>query len=305
MGSGSFNCHYRTMQSQALPTQGRQRALSIPPQAYFMASALFHYIGPSFAVLLFAHVSIPGVAWLRVASAAASFAIWRRPWRTLGDGFHSLRGLLIGFGLVLAAMNLCFYFAIAKLPLATVGAIEFLGPIGLAAIGLRSRRNAIALLLSVIGVYALTHIRYSGDTIAYAFAFANCGLFILYVISGHRIASHGPSKSIDILGSAMCVAFVAITPFGIWRALPAFLDFRLLVAGIVVGLTSSVIPYVFDQLAMNRLSRSSYALLLSLLPLTAAAIGIVVLRQLPSHQDLAGILLVMAGVAIHRPSDPA
>jgi inner membrane transporter RhtA len=279
--------------------------MTIPPHAYFVGSALFHYLGPAFAVLLFAHVRVPGVAWLRIASAAAVFMLWRRPWSILRTSSREVRTLLVAFGVVLAAMNLCFYLAIARLPLATVGAIEFLGPIGLAVIGLRTRRNAIALFLSVIGVYALTHIRLSDDATAYAFAFANCALFILYVVLGHRIAGHGAGKGIDILGCAMCVALLAITPVGIAAALPALVDARQLVAGIVVGLTSSVIPYVFDQLAMNKLPRSSFALLLSLLPLTAALVGVVVLNQIPSRRDVVGILLVMIAVAIHRPRESA
>ena len=55
----------------------------LPPASYFLTSAVFHYLGPSFAVLLFAHVSVLGVAWLRIAAAAAVFALWRRPWRQL------------------------------------------------------------------------------------------------------------------------------------------------------------------------------------------------------------------------------
>ncbi len=56
-----------------------------PPQLYFVVSAVFHYLGPSFAVLLFARMPVLGVAWLRIASAAVVFAIWRRPWRALRD----------------------------------------------------------------------------------------------------------------------------------------------------------------------------------------------------------------------------
>jgi inner membrane transporter RhtA len=55
-----------------------------PPHAYFVGSAVFHYLGPAFAVLLFARVDALGVAWLRIAAAAAVFALWRRPWRRLG-----------------------------------------------------------------------------------------------------------------------------------------------------------------------------------------------------------------------------
>src|SRR6201993_3198316 len=105
----------------------------VPPQAYFAGSALFHYLGPAFAVLLFAHVEPLGVAWLRIASAAVVFAVCRRPWRYYRNLSPAARWNVLLLGSVLALMNTCFYLAIARLPLGTVGAIEFLGPIALAA----------------------------------------------------------------------------------------------------------------------------------------------------------------------------
>src|SRR5437763_2403425 len=100
----------------------------VPPQGYFVVSAVFHYLGPAFAVLLFAHVAPLGVAWLRIASAAAIFALWRRPWRYVGALGPRERRAVLGLGAALAAMNSLFYLAIDRLPLGTVGAIEFLGP---------------------------------------------------------------------------------------------------------------------------------------------------------------------------------
>jgi inner membrane transporter RhtA len=76
-----------------------------------------------------------------------------------------------------------------------------------------------------------------------------------------------------------------------------------LLAGLGVGVTSSVIPYVTDQLAMARLPRATYALFVALLPATATSIGVIVLRQIPSWLDAAGVILVMIGVAVHRSSD--
>ena len=81
----------------------------------------------------------------------------------------------------------------------------------------------------------------------------------------------------------------------------AFTDPVALAAGVGVGLTSSVIPYVFDQLAMTRLPRATYALFVALLPATAAIVGVIVLHQLPSVIEGAGIGLVMVGVVLHRP----
>src|SRR5438477_9883618 len=100
----------------------RWRRVAIPPHAYFLVSAVFHYLGPAFAVLLFAHIAPLGVAWLRIASAAALFAIWRRPWRYLHACPATERRIVVALGLVLAAMNSVFYEAIARLPLGTVGA---------------------------------------------------------------------------------------------------------------------------------------------------------------------------------------
>src|SRR6187551_2134553 len=92
-----------------------------PPHLYFVVSAVFHYLGPSFAVLLFARVQVLGVAWLRIASAALIFAAWRRPCRTLTTTrTGEARRLLLTWGAVLAVMNCCFYEAISRLPLATV-----------------------------------------------------------------------------------------------------------------------------------------------------------------------------------------
>lgn len=272
----------------------------IPPYAYFVVSAIFHYLGPAFAVLLFAHVGVLGVAWLRIASAAAVFAVWRRPWRLYRESAWPQRRLLIALGVVLGLMNASFYLAIARLPLGTVGAIEFLGQIILAAIGVRTRRNVLALGLALMGGALLTDVRLGGQPIGFVFAFANGAFFMLYVILGHRIAQDGGRAGIDRLGGAMIVALLAITPLGLGEALPAFTNAQLLLAGIGVGLCSSVIPYITDQLAMARLPRATFALLLSLLPAVAVLIGAIVLRQIPTSVEMLGIALIMGGVAIHQ-----
>jgi len=280
------------------------RSAGMPPHAYFLVSAVFHYLGPSLAVLLFARVDVLGVTWLRIASAAAVFAIWRRPWRTVSRLGKAERLTLLLFGIVLAAMNTLFYLAIARLPLATVGAIEFLGPILLAAWGVRTRRNAFALLLTTLGVAALMEFKFAGAPLGFACALGNCALFVLYVVLGHRVANadpqSGPMAAVDRLGAAMLVATIAVTPIGLHGALPAFARPTLLAAGIGVGLCSSVIPYVCDQLAMAKLPRASFALMLALLPVFALLIGALVLRQIPDVRELAGIGMVVAGIAIHQ-----
>src|SRR3954447_6807431 len=265
----------------------------VPPQVYFIGSAIFHYLGPAFAVLLFARVDALGVAWLRIGSAAVIFAAWRGPWR------HVDR-TIVAWGAVLALMNCCFYLAIARLPLGTVAAIEFLPVIGLAALGARTPRNMVALLLAVPGVYLLTDVQLAGEPLGVAVAFANAGLFALYIVLGHRVAQRGAASGIDGLGASMLVAAVVVTPLAGWAAAPAILDPVALLAGAGVGISSSVIPYVCDQLALARPPRATYSLMISLLPATAAVIGLIVLTQVPSPREAIGVALVVAGVALHR-----
>jgi inner membrane transporter RhtA len=279
------------------------RIASAPPAAYFVGSAVFHYLGPAFAVLLFARVEPLGVAWFRVVSAGAAFALWRHPWRAVRGAAPETWRLVVGFGAVLAVMNACFYIAIDRLPLGTVAAIEFLPVIVLAALGVRTARNLAALLLAVAGVYALVDVRLDGEPVGVAFAFANAVLFAVYIVFAHRVARSRALQPIDGLGAAMLAAAVVVTPIGFASAAPALLDPIAVVAGIGVGLASSVIPYVFDQLAMARLSRSGYALMVALLPATATVIGIVVLAQIPSAVEVAGVALVVAAMTLRSEAD--
>jgi inner membrane transporter RhtA len=147
-------------------------------------------------------------------------------------------------------------------------------------------------------VYVLTDLRLGGEPLGFVFAFANAAGFVLYVVLGHRIANTG--SGLDQLGAAMLVAAVVVTPIGLADAVPAFTHPTWLLWGVGVGVCSSVLPYVADQLAMVRLSRGTYALMLALLPLTATVIGLVVLTQVPTVADLAGIALVVTAVALHK-----
>jgi inner membrane transporter RhtA len=287
------------------PPHGRRALIATavadaPPHLYFVVSAVFHYLGPAFAVLLFARVDALGVAWLRIASAAAIFALWRRPWRAFAVAAPRTRRTLIAWGAVLAVMNCCFYLAIDRLPLGTVAAIEFLPVIALAAVGARTRRNGLALALAVGGVYMVTDVQLAGQPLGVALAFANAVLFALYIVLAARVAHDPALKGIDGLAASMLIAAVVVTPLGGWQVLPAIGDPWALLAGVGVGISSSVIPYVADQLALAKLARATYALMVSLLPATATVIGIVVLGQLPTWLEITGVVLVVAGVALHR-----
>jgi inner membrane transporter RhtA len=295
-----FVWQYAGMTDLVHPSPARP-ADRLPPHAFFVVSALFHYLGPSFAVLLFAHVGVLGVAWLRIASAAAVFAIWRRPWRSVVRGDSRSRLLVVALGTTLAFMNSVFYLAIDRMPLATVAAIEFVPTIAIALIGVRSVRNVVALVVAVAGVFLLIGFQWSGDKLGVLLAIANAGLFAVYIVIGHAISRAGGASGIDRLGAAMLVALIVAMPIGAADVLPVLSKPTLILAGIGVGLSSSVIPYVCDQLAMARLPRATFALMLTLLPATATIVGAVVLSQMPTLAERTGILLVAAGVYLHKP----
>jgi inner membrane transporter RhtA len=274
----------------------------VPPPAWFVVSATFHYLGPAFAVLLFARIDVLGVAWLRIAAAALVLAAWRRPWRAWACLDGGGRRLVVAWGVVLAVMNACFYEAIDRLPLATVAAVEFVPVIALAALGARSPRNALALALAVPGVYALTGLQLTAEPLGLGFAWANAALFAAYIVLADRVAKRPALSGPDGLAAAMLVAAVVVTPIGVTQAAGALGDPVALLAGVGVGLTSSVIPYLSDQMALARLPRATYALMVALLPATATVIGIVVLTQVPAPLEVLGGALVVAGVALHRPA---
>jgi len=289
-----------TTEHQAEGSGGRSIVGALPPHLYFAGSAVFHNLGPAFAVLLFARVDVLGVAWLRIAAAALVLSAWCRPWRLARQLNRRQLTLLVGMGVALAVMNVVFYLAINRIPLATVSAIECLGPVVLAAWGARSLRNVGAVGGAAMGAVLLTGVRFVNEPVGMLLAFANAALFAVYIVLGHRIVRETTGRPIERLAIAMLFALVVVTPIGLVAAVPALRDAHLVAAGVAVGICSSVIPYICDQLAMARLSRSMFALLLFLIPATAAVIGALVLRQFPTVTELTGIALIAGALSLHR-----
>ncbi|GAA4609269.1 DMT family transporter [Actinoallomurus liliacearum] len=269
--------------------------------SYFVGSALSSYLGPALTMVIFVRLAPVGTAALRIWSGALVLAVWRRPWRTLRDAGPAGRRMILAWGAVLALLNIAFYQAIAILPLGTVAAIEFLPVIGLATFGARTPRNLAAVFAVAVGVAVLTDARLTGAPLGFLFAFADALMFALYIVVAHRAARHLPGRlgGIDGLAAAMLVACVVTAPFAARDVVPALAGPRSLAAAIGVGV-ASVLPYVCDQMAMARMARSTYALLLSLLPATATVVGVVVLRQLPSLSEIIGLTAVVLGVAVHE-----
>ena len=198
-------------------------------------------------------------------------------------------------------MNLTFYLAAARIDLGASVAVEFIGPVAVAALGTRSRRNAVALMLAVGGVVVMSTFAGDAERVGIAFALLAGALWGAYIVLGRRVALGG--GGIDGIGIGMVVGAVAILPFGAGGLSPVTDRPWLLVAAACVGLLSNVIPYSLDQLTMARLPRERFALLLALLPVTATLMGWLLLDQTPSGRQSVGIALIVAGIGVRDRRD--
>ncbi|MEZ5165323.1 MAG: EamA family transporter [Acidimicrobiales bacterium] len=261
---------------------------------YFAASAVSLYLGASIAVSMFDRMAPGAVAFVRVASSAGLLLAWRRPWRRRWT--RAERDAAIAFGVATAAMNLCFYLAAARIDLGAGVAIEFIGPVAVAALGTRTTRNACALLFAASGIGLLSTFASGTERTGIAFAIGAGALWGAYVVLGRRVSVEG--AGIDGLGIGMVAGAIAIAPFGVGGLGPVADAPELLVLGSLVGLLANVIPYSLDQVVLRRLPRERFALLLALLPATATATGVLLLDQRPSPRELAGIALIVAGIAV-------
>jgi inner membrane transporter RhtA len=274
----------------------------LPAHWLFVLGAISQYVGAALAVLLFASVPAAGVAWLRVVAAAAVLVAWRRPWRSRWTG-PRLR-LVGAFGLALALMNLCFYLAIDRLPLGTAVAIEFCGPIAVAALGSRTRRDAAALALGAAGVLVLADVHVAGSPGGFALAAAAGAWWAAYIVLGHRLARDEGIRPQDGLALGMAIGALGLAPVLVSSAVPALSSPPLLAACLLVGVASSVVPYALEQIAMRRLPRARFALLLALLPATAAIVGAAVLGQVPGLVEAGGIALVVLAASLRSHAGP-
>ncbi|MQA15301.1 MAG: EamA family transporter [Pseudonocardiaceae bacterium] len=251
------------------------------------------YLGAAVAVLLFEQLSPAGVAWLRMLGAALVLLAWRRPRR---GAWRGRRLLLAGcFGLATAVMNIAFYEAIARLPLGTAVAIEFCGPVAVAAFGSRTPRDVVALLLAGAGVVLIADVALAGSPTGFVLAFVAAAFWAAYIVLGKRVALGG--NGLDDMTVGFVLAAVVLSPLAAGVG-PAWGSPTLLLAGVGVGVLSTVVPYALDQIVLRRVGQARFALLLALLPATASVVGLLVLAQIPRPAEAAGIAAVVAAVAL-------
>lgn len=264
----------------------------------FVVGGICQYLGAAIGVFLFDTVSPAAVAWLRAAGAAVVLLAWRRPWRTK----FTRRSILAagGFGIVTVAMNLSFYEAIARIPLGTAVAIEFLGPVAVAAFGSRRGRDVASLMLVIAGVALVAGARLDVGLVGVGFALLSAALWAGYVLLGKWVADTG--DGLDSLAVGMAVASVVLAPVALTGQIvddpSVFALPSTWVLGVGVGVMASVVPYALDQVVLRSVGRARFALLLALLPTTATVVGVVVLAQLPSPAELVGIACVVIAVAL-------
>lgn len=268
--------------------------------AVMVASGISLYIGAALAVGLFEVFSPVIVAWMRIAGASVFLlALWRpKPsqftWKTF------LQALV--YGLVTLTMNATFYLAIAHMEMGTAVAVEFLGPVVVAALGSRSFRDWLSLTLAIIGVVIISGATWSENSTGIMWALAAGGAWACYIVVGSRIAGQAGTS-----GQSMAVGFAAAalftTPLVAWQwpeATPY--DPGILVLLILgLGLLSAAIPYSLDQVVMRMAGTSGFALLQAILPVVAAVVGAIALGQWLSLAEVLGVLAVVIAVALRRP----
>ncbi len=264
------------------------------PEVFFVIGGVSQYLGAATAIGLFDEIAPGGVAFLRVLGAALVLIGFRRSWRR---SWNRQDFLWAGaFGASLAFMNLFIYLAMDRLPLGNAVAIEFLGPIAVAAIGTRTTRSGGALALAASGVLVLAGVQGEGTLLGVLFALLAGSMWAGYIVLGHRVAQDG--LAVDGLGVGMLIGAVIISPFGLGELNVAFADARILGLALAAGLLSNVIPYVIDQFVMREITRSRFAFLQALLPVTATVVGFLSLSQSPSGAECLGIGSVILAIAI-------
>lgn len=271
----------------------RRGIADVPAPVLFALSGSSLYLGAALGVFLFDRVDPAGVAWLRTVGAAVVLLAWRRPGRAAWRG---RRLLLAGvFGTVTAGMNVMFYEAIDRIPLGTAVAVEFLGPVAVAAVGSRRPRDVVGLVMVVGGVVLIADVQLTASPAGLAFVLAAAALWAGYIVLGKRVSDGG--SGIDDLAVGLAVAAVLLSPLSLSTG-AVWTSPSLLVLGLGVGVLSSVVPYVLDQVVLSRVGRARFALLLALLPVTAAVVGVLVLRQVPTVGELVGIVLVVLALVV-------
>lgn len=250
--------------------------------------------GATFAKSLFPVVGAAGTSSLRVGfSALILIAVWR-PWRrslSLRQG-----GWIALYGAALGAMNLLFYLALARLPLGPAVAIEFVGPLAVALIASRRGSDFLWIGLAVLGLVLLLPIATTDglDPIGVLLDLGAATAWALYILFGQRAGRIDGGQAVSL---GMLTAAAVIAPFGLAEAGSTLSAPSVMLAGLAVALMSSALPYSLEMVALRRLDRKSFGVLMSLEPAVAACAGLTLLGERISLVQWLAIGLVMTASA--------
>jgi inner membrane transporter RhtA len=272
--------------------------------ALVLAAITSVQFGAALAATLFDDLGPAGASFVRIAvSAAVLLALWRP--RLRGHGRSALL-LAAVFGLVLAAMNTCFYLALDRIPLGITVTLEFVGPLGVALLASRRALDLVWVGLAGGGIALLGAGDVSDlDPLGVGLALTAGTLWGVYILLGVRVArAFSGSRGLAI---AMTVGAVAMVPPGIVDAGSALLDPKLWAIGAGVAILSSVLPYSLELEALRVMPARVFGVLMSLEPGVGALAGFLVLGQtLTGLEGLAIALVVLAsaGVALTARAAP-
>ena len=283
-------------------------AAAVPPSALVLTGVISVQVGAGLAARLFTQIPPAAVTGLRLWTAAALMAV---------AGARGLRGALsgpvrhrcwrdlsvvTGFGLTLAVMNFSIYQSFARIPLGIAVTIEFLGPLGVAVATSRRLLDLLWVALAGTGVALLTGTGTASGTghhgqalLGMAFALLAGLAWAAYIIFSRATGRRFPGSS--GLTLAMVVAAVLVTPAGVVAGGGALLRPAILVAGLGIGLLSSIIPYTLELEALRRVPARVFGIWMSLEPAVAALVGLVMLGQSLAVRQWAAIVCVMIACA--------
>src|SRR5674536_295059 len=261
----------------------RHARAAVPAPLLVLAAIASVQIGAAIAKDLFATAGPSGTVLLRLGFAALVLALVARPSPRLPDRRAGLT--VLAFGLVLAAMNLSFYEAIARIPLGVAVTVEFLGPLGVAVAGSRRWLDGLWVVLAGAGVAMLAGAGGAVSVSGVAFALVAGAGWAAYILTSQRVGRAFPGAS----ALALAVATMALLPFGVVGGGLTLLDPRVLAIGFAVAMLSSAVPYSLELTALRRLPASAFGVLMSLEPAMAALAGFVVLGESLRVRQLAAI----------------
>jgi inner membrane transporter RhtA len=277
------------------------RALNaVPPPAQVLAGIVSVQVGSALAKQLFGAVGSTGTVALRLFFAALVLLVVWRPSVRLG---RRAWAVIIGYGLILGLMNLCFYLALARAPLGIVVTIEFLGPLAVAIGGSRRLLDGLWALLAAGGVVLLAEGRGDIQLAGLLFALATAVCWGSYILLGAALGRHTSDGGGLAIG--MTVAAMVVAPVGIVSTGTDLLTPWVLLVGSGVALLSSVVPYSLELEALRRIPPKVFGVLMSLEPAAAALAGLLILGEvLAPLQWVAVLLVVAASVGSTRTARP-